>query len=638
MSSMSSESVSRLITARAALPPPSSLPLGLVLGALEGPPEGGGGGGPKGGRTVHALLWAPLASLSSDPELEDCAAAASFLQQLQQQQQQHVVDRLVRQALLCCSHHLIGGLAVLGVWARVPPAAAAQQQQQLEQQQQTLQRQLQATRLAAAVAEGPLEGLNAPDEAAASALLQRDKKKSTKQQEPWRQPFVFVLIQQQQQQQEEDAVVFFSALTGGSTWSPLAAATVHPLQLAAAPKQQQHKQQQQQQQQRLQLCCSSVSADLTLLIEASLLNSKASSRSSTAPSSTAATATAAAAAAGELLETASLRAALRGALREVAGLTFEGASDGGPPGSSCSSCSPFYCVGRQLTEEAGRGASHQEAGQEGGALCNADMTVAAAAAAAGRGEGEEVAEVLEVELLSPAIPSLAFFVTEGGVAAAAPFSVEQQQEQLPQGFAAVRCRVSLAAFAVVPKGCKLKSAMEALIADWVRGAVRCIGSSLEAAGSPSDESGKAPLAAAVSMQQRRLVMQQQDATLLEQQQAVHGAAAALAELAGADEGEAEGCERVRLEFLFGGEGAWRPVLLRYSGPCPGGAPLLSMSALKEDRGGDAALRKNCRLYWKGLISSVRSQHMKVASSHWPWWKVLLPLLALLLSYLCEWWR
>ncbi|KAL8441596.1 hypothetical protein Emag_007034 [Eimeria magna] len=635
-----------LKTPRAALPLSSSLPLGLVLGScdpLGGPP--GGGGGPKGGRTLHALLWAPLASLSSDPDLQDGAAADSFLQQLQQQQQQHVVDRLVRQALLCCSHHLIGGLAVLGVWARVPAAAAGQQQ--LEQQQQMLQRQLQATRLAAAVAEGTLEGLNAPDEAAAAALLQRGGKVFKSQQEPWRQPFVFVLLQQQQQQQQqqqEDMAVFFSALMGGSTWSPLAAASVQPLQLSAAPKQQPHKQQQQQQQQqqRLQLCCSSMSADLTLLIEASLLKGKASSRSTAAPS--AATATAAAAAAAELLDTASLRAALRGAMREVAGLVFEGPFDGGPSGSNCSSCPPFYCVGRKLAEEPTRGASQQQAGHGGGALCNADMTVAAAAAtaaeAAGGGtgrEGAEEVEVLEMELLCPATPCLSFFVTGIGVAAADPFSVEQQQERLPQGFVAVRCRVALGAFAAVPRGRKLKSAMEALIADWVRGAVRCIGSSLEAAGTPSDESGKAPLAAAVSMQQRRLVVQRQDPTLLEQQQAIHGAAAALAELAGVDEGEAEGCERVRLEFLFGGEGAWRPVLLPYSGPCPGGARLLSMSVL-EDRGGDAVARTGCRLYWKSLISSVRTQNMKVASSHWPWWKVLLPLLALLLSYLCEWLR
>ncbi|KAL8273487.1 hypothetical protein Esti_002553 [Eimeria stiedai] len=583
MSSMSSESISRLITARAALPPTSSLPLGLVLGSCDP-----GGGPPKGGKTLHALLWAPLASLSSDPVLEDGAAAASFLQQLQQQQQ-HVADRLVRQALLCCSHHLIGGLAVLGVWARVPAAAG---QQQLEQQQQTLQRQMQATRLAAAVAQGPLEGLNASDEAAAAALLQRPEKGSKSQQEPWRQPFVFVLLQQQQQQQ--DAGVSFSALTGGSTWSPLAAASVLPLQPSAAPKQQQHKQQQQQQ--RLQLCCSPISVDLTLTLDASLLKSKASSRSSAAPSSAAATA----AAAAERLETASLRAALRRALREVAGLVFEGPSEEGAPGGNCS-CPPFYCVGRNLTEEPGRGAPRQEAGHAG-ALCNADMTVAAAAAAAA-GEGAQEVEVLEVELLSASVPSVAFFVTERSIAAAAPFSMEQQQELLPQGFAAVRCRLALPAFAVVPEGHKLRSAMEALIADWVRGAVRCIGSSLEAACSPAEERGKAPLAAAVSMQQRRLLVQRREAALLEQQQAVHGAAAALAELAGADEGEAEGCERVRLEFLFGAEGAWRPVLLSYSGPCLGSATLFSLSGL-QDRGGDAAARKACQVYWKDLISSL----------------------------------
>ena len=588
-----SEPVPRLIATRAALPSLSSSPLGLLLGSYD--PLGGSpdGGAPQKGGALHALLWAPLASLSSDPNVEEGTDALLFLQQLQQQQQQ-VLNRLIRQASLCCSHHLVGGLAVLGVWARVSAAAG---QQQLYQQHQQLQQLLQLNRLACAVvAEGPLEGLNAADEAAAAALLQQPGSKRG----PLKQPFAFVLLQQQQQQPQQDASVYVSYLSGGSSWSPLSAAPLLPLSLSTSSKQQQHK----QQQQLLHLCCSPICLDLTLLVSPSLLQQQT---------------------AAALVGTRHFRGALRGALRIFAGV------DGGPQGPP-----PFYC---SICKGVAPATSPQGAPNEArlkGVPCDPGMTIgaaatAAAAAAAAAGEG---ADALQVEMMSCVIPSLCLSVTEEGVAAAAPFSVEAQQEQLPDGFAAVRCRVALEAVSVNPESQTLKTLMEYLIADWVRAAVGCIGNSLEEIWGDG-EGPSLTSVSLISLQQRRHVMLQHDPLLLLQQQQAHGAAAVLAEFAAATDVD-EGSERVRVEFLFGGEGRWGvvPALRLFS--FPNITLRASKGAPREGEPKDSgALQEENDSYWRSLISSVRTDKLKVATSNRPWWMLLLPLLALLLSYVFE---
>ncbi|CDI83548.1 hypothetical protein, conserved [Eimeria acervulina] len=631
--------VSRLITTRASLPGPSTLPLGLLLGSFD--PSGQGGGSPakdkNAGGPLHALLWAPLAALSSDPKHQDGEDVFTFLQQLQQQQQQqHVVDRLIRQASLCCSHHLVGGLAVVGVWARVGAAAGQQQQQQqqqLQQQQQQLQEKLQLRRLAAAVAEGSLQGLNAVDEAAAAALLQQEANagRSSSKKEALKQPFLLVLLQPQQQQQQQDISVYFSCISGSSGAAPLIAAELWPpLPSSTPPQQQQGKQQQQQQQQRqrqqLQLCCSPMSLNMTLLLPPCLFKQQS---------------------AAAIFNTPQLRGALRGALRALGGL--EGAAANSEEGFFS-----YYCSERRAADPADSSLRVR------GVICDPDMTVAAAAeaaasaaaAASGNGaaaagvEGDGCMHALQVELLSSGIPSVCLHLKEDGSVAALSREELQQQEVLGATCASIRCNFILLGVSLTAKSQPLRAAMEALIADWVRAAVGCIGNSLEEVWEASSTETAGSSAISVSLlQQRRLLTLQQE--LQEQQQQAHGAAMVLAEFAAAAApasaaagDEEESSERVRVEFLFGQDNRWQ--LLR------------GLSVFKSTEGSSAAAKRLARQpglkdctpqqqqlqqqqqkeeeYWKALIGFVRMQKLKLESANSPWWVYLLPLLALLLSY------
>ncbi|OEH74774.1 hypothetical protein cyc_05294 [Cyclospora cayetanensis] len=226
-----SAAVSRLLAAKASLPPSSGVPLGLLLGSYY--PEAAAseaGGASKG--SVHALQWSPLASLSSDPDFQEGADA----------------------------------------------------------------------RLASAVADGTLEGLNAADEAATAAVLHLYEEGGCSTKGLPKQPFVLVLLQQHNLQ---DSVAHFSWMSGNSSWSSLSSATLFPSSSLLR----------QQQQQMLQLCCSPLSLNLTLLLHPSLMRQHS---------------------AATILGTGQLRRALRRALRVFAGL------EEAPMGYSRESF-PFYC-------------------------------------------------------------------------------------------------------------------------------------------------------------------------------------------------------------------------------------------------------------------------------------------------------
>ncbi|XP_026193246.1 uncharacterized protein LOC34621672 [Cyclospora cayetanensis] len=587
-----SAAVSRLLAAKASLPPSSGVPLGLLLGSYY--PEAAAseaGGASKG--SVHALQWSPLASLSSDPDFQEGADALVFLQQLQQAHQQQVVDRLIRQASLCCSHHLVGGLAVLGVWARVSVPA-----DQLHQQQQQLQHELQLSRLASAVADGTLEGLNAADEAATAAVLHLYEEGGCSTKGLPKQPFVLVLLQQHNLQ---DSVAHFSWMSGNSSWSSLSSATLFPSSSLLR----------QQQQQMLQLCCSPLSLNLTLLLHPSLMRQHS---------------------AATILGTGQLRRALRRALRVFAGL------EEAPMGYSRESF-PFYCCLRKgLSQRSSTHGSGQQLGTLKGAPCAPDTTISTAIAAATAGAasapGGEDFDALQIELFSSVTPSLCLRIAEDGCVSTVSAFVQQKQQQMLRagGYTVVRCSLAQGAVSLNPKHQTLKTAMEFLIADWVRGAVGSLNGSLEEAWG---EREGPPSALHVSLHQRRYLTTQH-APLLEQQLKAHGAPAVLAELAPAAEGE-EGSERVRVEFLFGGEWRWGVIAaLR----------LFSFAdiSIENPKGSDAhkdlqntgALQAEHDRYWKALINCVRTEKLKMATSKRPWYIWVLPLLALLLSYFLEW--
>ncbi|CDI74397.1 hypothetical protein, conserved [Eimeria praecox] len=228
-------------------------------------------------------------------------------------------------------------------------------------------------------------------------------------------------------------------------------------------------------------------------------------------------------------------------------------------------------------------------------------------------------QVLQVEVLCAGVPSLCLrFEEDGSVAVVEQWPQQQQQEQQkPSEVFAISCTVMLLGVSLNSKTQSLRAAMEALVADYVRGAVGCIGSSLEEVWS-ADSSKCASL---VRLQQRQLLTLQQEPQLLLQQRQAHGAAIVLAEFAAAA-GVEEDDERVCTEFLFGHEGKWGALSgLSVTSCCGGGAP--TAAAAK----GAAACksRKDCWLqqqqqegeYWKALISFVRTQKLTLESANSP---------------------